>query len=280
LQLLPEQKAAAEERLAVADKEAFRVAVADVRVHPSVASRTGLAMRVSWSLRAEPRLRPLFASINGSDLQLSSSQVDAAKRQRSASALRPINPAARLELSMNEGREALRLDTDFEAPADGAPTHVDFRGSFVVEMAAGAEQFVFDHLANASHPPKRFGSVTVRLGRVELPAEGKPGEARVEITVLYDERGAAFESYRTWMYHNEIWLEAKDGRRIRPRPTVATRRQDDGAIAVEYNFANVAGALSDYRIVYVAPTLITQSPVQFRLRNIPTTRAVQQGVSR
>jgi hypothetical protein len=277
LRLVRESKASADRSLAVADEGAFRVAVDAARIHPSVASRTGYALRMNWSLRAEPRLRPLYATITGNDLRLVSSVGTAARAQGSSAALRPISPAARLELSMNEGQEALRLDSDFETPAADAPTRVDFSGSFAIEMAAGPERFVFDHLVDPNRLPKRIGSVTVRPGRIEFPAEDKPNEARVEISLVYDERGPAFESYRTWMYRNEVWLEAKDGRRIRPRPMVATRRQDDGAVAVEYNFAGVAGTLADYRLVYVAPTLITQTPVQFQLRNIPVTRADRPG---
>jgi hypothetical protein len=277
LRLVRESKASADRSLAVADKGAFRVAVDAARIHPSLASRTGYALRMNWSLRAEPRLRPLYATITGSDLRLGRSEGIVARPEGASAALRPISPAARLELSMNEGQDALRLDSDFESLAAEAPTRVDFSGSFAVEMAAGPERFVFDHLVDPNHPPKRVGSVTVRLGRVEFPAEDKPNEARVEISLVYDERGPAFESYRTWMYRNEVWLDSKDGRRIRPRPLVATRRQDDGAVVVEYNFAGVAGTLADYRLVYVAPTLITQTPVQFQLRNIPVTRADHPG---
>jgi hypothetical protein len=277
LRLVPEPKASADRSLAVSDEGAFRVAVATARIHSSVSSRTGYALRMNWNLKAEPRLRPLYATITGSDLRLSRSEGIAARPEGSAAALRPISPAARLELSMNEGEDALRLDSDFESLAADAPTRVDFKGSFAVEMAAGPERFVFDNLVDPHQPPKRIGSATVRLVRVEFPAEDKPNEARVEINLVYDERGPAFESYRTWMYRNEVWLEAKDGRRIRPRPLVATRRQDDGAVAVEYNFAGVAGTLADYRLVYVAPTLITQTPVQFQLRNIPVTRADHPG---
>ena len=29
------------------------------------------------------------------------------------------------------------------------------------------------------------------------------GAVRIEISLVYDQGGPAFESYRTWMYHNE-----------------------------------------------------------------------------
>jgi hypothetical protein len=157
---------------------------------------------------------------------------------------------------------------------------IDFSGTLAVEMAAGPRRFVFDRLVAPEQPPQRAGSVVVRVRHVEFPEAGKPGDARVELSVVYDQSGPAFDSYRTWMYHNEVWLEAKDGRRLRPRPMVATRQQDDGGVAVEYNFADVTGPPANYRLIYGAPTLVTQSPVQFHLRNIPTTRVDQQGAQR
>jgi hypothetical protein len=271
--------------LSVANNGAFRVAVTSASIRPSPGSRTGSALRISWNLMAEPRLRPLFAAIAGHDLHAQMSEAgsvplgsEAAPARPAIAELRPISPAAKLELSMNEGQEPLLLDTDFEFPANGtANPNIDFGGSFAVEMAAGAKRFVFDNLAAPNQTAQRAGTVAVRLLRVEIPPHGKGDETKVQISVVYDQGGPAFESYRTWIYHNELWLEAKDGRRILPRPLVATQRRDDGGIAVEYNFADVTGSPADYRVVYVAPTLIVQTPVQFQLRSIPTTRVGQQG---
>jgi hypothetical protein len=271
--------------LAVADVTAFRVAVASASIRPPVASRTGYVLRIGWSLRAEPRLRPLFAAIAGSDLHAQTEEgkllpagAPTSAIQPAVTEFRPISPAAKLELSMNEGQDPLRLDTDFEFPAGRTWTpKIEFSGSLAVEMAAGRVRFVFDQLAAPDPPSQRAGSVVVRVRRVEFPMAGKPGDGRVEISMVYDQSGPAFESFRTWMYHNETWLETKDGRRLRPRPLMATRQQDDGGVAVEYNFADVTGTPADYRLVYVAPTLITSSPVRFQLRNIPATRADHPG---
>jgi hypothetical protein len=289
LELVLENRGSEGRPLAVADEGAFRIAVASATIRPPVASRTGFVLRIGWSLRVEPRLRPLFAAIVGQDLhvqttdasQVPSSDVTTAPPQPAITAFRPISPAAKLELSMNEGQDPLRVDTDFEFPATRTwSPKIEFSGSLAVEMAAGPKRFVFDNLAAPNRGLQRAGAVAVRLMQVEIPANGKPGEGRIEISVVYDQHGPAFESYRTWMYHNEISLETKDGRRLRPRPLVATRLQDDGAIAVEYNFADVTGTSADYRLIYVAPTLITSSPVRFQLQNIPTKRADHSGAQR
>jgi hypothetical protein len=266
--------------IAVADQGAFRVAVTLATIRPFAISRTRFALRIAWNLRAEPRLRPLFASISGSDLQAGFRSPNAGGAQPAYTGLRPISPRAKLELSLEEGQVPLELTSDFEFPSGEARPDVEFGGSFSVEMAAGPVRFVFDDLAAANQPLQRAGSVAVRLRAAEIPAGDKPGMAQVVVSAVYNQSGPAFESYRTWMYHNEVWLEAKskDGRRIRPGPLVATQREADGGFAVEYNFADVSGGPADYRLVYVAPTLITPTPVQFQLRNIPTARAPQPGV--
>jgi hypothetical protein len=270
--------------LAVADDGAFRVAVLSAKIRPSAISQTLFALRIGWSLQAEPRLRPLFASIAGRDLTVEASEsgrppVDVSGAAQPSLSLRPISPAAKLELSMEEGQEPLELDSDFECPATPKRLNITLGGSFAVEMAAAPERFVFDDL-NAPNPPaKRIGGVSVRLRHVEAPAGGNETATRVDLSVVYDQQGPAFESYRTWMYHNDVRLETKNGRRILPERLVATQTEADGARTVEYNFANVTGTLADYRLVYIAPTLITQAPVRFQLKNIPTTRARQQGTS-
>ena len=82
------------------------------------------------------------------------------------------------------------------------------------------------------------------------------------------------------MYHNEAFLENKSGQRLAPQPIVSTRRQGDGSIAVEYNFADVHGTSSDFRFVYVAPTLITQVPVEFRLLKIPVEQTASERIKK
>ena len=261
---------AREGELAVSDHGPFRVAViaAELRGTPDASPHL---LRVAWTLTAEPRLRPLFASI-AADRLVASSGADTFK---------PSTPTAKWELSLGEGADTLRLDSDFDVPPPLQPAQIEFRGAFGVEMAAGPQEIIFGDLASGRRETRRAGSVTVGLRGVEFPRPGEgQGTARIEISLVYDQGGPAFESYRTWMYHNEAALETKSGRRIAPRPIITTRQQGDGSVAVEYNFADIQGTPGDYRFVYVAPTLITQQPVEFRFSKIPVARAAQGGTRR
>jgi hypothetical protein len=256
-----------EGELAVSDGGPFRIAVIFAELRGPQGEAPHL-LRMAWTLTAEPRLRPLFASI-AADRLVASSGADTFKA---------TTPTAKWELSLGEGADTLRIDSDFEVPPPLAPAQIEFRGAFGVEMAAGPQEIVFGDLASGRRETRRAGSVTVGLGGVEFPRPGEgQGTARIEIRLVYDQGGPAFESYRTWMYHNEAALEAKSGRRIAPRPIITTRQQGDGSVAVEYNFADIQGTPRDYRFVYVAPTLITQLPVEFRFSKIPVARAARGG---
>jgi hypothetical protein len=270
LVLIPAGEASSRRELAVAQSGPFRVAILSASLRPSLSESPKL-LRIRWSLRAEPRLRPLYASIAARQFSASSD----------ATAFKLLTPTAKWEISMGEGSQRLELDSDFEIPAKSHPKVVKFGGSFEVEVAAGPERFVFDDLASPRRDSRKFGGTTVALQGVEFPSTGeKAGNAKIEISLVYDQGGPAFESYRTWMYHNEAYLEMKNGRRLNPQPIISTRRQGDGSVAVEYNFADVQGTLRDDRFVYVAPTLITPVPVEIRFPKIPLVRAAAEGMER
>ncbi len=176
---------------------------------------------------------------------------------------------------MGEGATSLRLDSDFEVPpALRAGERRVSRRRSVSKWPPGRSKSSLTIWPRDGRETRRAGSVTVGLREASnflAPGEGQ-GAVRIEISLVYDQGGPAFESYRTWMYHNEAALETKSGRRIAPRPIISTRQQGDGSVAVEYNFADVQGTPGDYRFVYVAPTLITQLPVEFRFPKIPVAR--------
>jgi hypothetical protein len=270
---------AREGELAVSDHGSFRVAViaAELRGTPGASPHL---LRVAWTLAAEPRLRPLFASI-AADRLGASIAADRLGASSGADTFKPSTPTAKWELSLGEGADTLRVNSDFEVPPPLQPAQVEFHGTFGVEMAAGPQEIIFGDLASGRRETRRAGSVTVGLRGAEFPRAGDgQGAARIEISLVYDQGGPAFESYRTWMYHNEAALETKSGRRIAPRPIITTRQQGDGSVVVEYNFADIQGTPRDYRFVYVAPTLITQLPVGFHFSKIPVARATRGGTRR
>ena len=92
--------------------------------------------------------------------------------------------------------------------------------------------------------------------------------ATVQIAVSYETGGPAFESHRTWIYHNQVYLETKAGTRIERSKSFTTELQADGGVAVGYTFENLKKKADAYKFVYVAPTLILNVPVEFEIKNI------------
>ncbi len=100
------------------------------------------------------------------------------------------------------------------------------------------------------------------------PVQDGTQKATVQIAVSYETGGPAFESHRTWIYHNRVYLETKTGKRIERSKSFTTKLQADGGVAVGYTFENLTNDPAAYRFVYVAPTLILNVPVEFEFKNI------------
>jgi hypothetical protein len=239
--------------LAVSSSGAFRVAAESV-------SRKGSILQVQLSVLAEPRLRPLFLTVADADLTA----------RVGDHALTPYSPSARRELPMS-GRGPAALSAVFSAPSE-LPESVMFslRGNFSVKVAAAPTELRFPRLTDAAPLARRRGGVTVTLQRSRFLTTGDGDHrARLRLVVAYDTGGPAFESHRTWLYHNEVFLVARDGTRLPVNDGFETTAQADGAAVIEYRFKGLpSGNAAEFELVYVAPTLLIDVPVEFDLRDI------------
>jgi hypothetical protein len=212
-------------------------------------------------LTAEPRLRPLFLKTAGRNLTVQ--VVD-------GPALEPFSPDAKLDLPFGDGGRGLRLAVDLRVPQDVPVAAVALRGRWDLTVAADAEPIAFESVAGSAGVSRRRGGVVVR---VEEAAFGEPVDGlragRVRVKVAYDTGGPQFESHRSWMFHNAAYLEDAQGRRTDRQPAFKTLLQADGGVVVEYEFAQVAGDPQSLRFVYVAPTLIVETPVEFGFVRVP-----------
>ena len=148
------------------------------------------------------------------------------------------------------------------------------------------ERIVFDKTSQTPGASRRRGGVTVRLREVKfeplaaavaappspIPSDSSnkpPAAVRAEIgvAVSYDTGGPAFESHRTWMFHNAVYLETEAGRRI-DFTEYDTNQQADGAVAVGYRWDKLAAPATQYKFVYEAPTLILDVPLDMKLDGI------------
>jgi hypothetical protein len=240
----------------------FRVALSSVALRPNFGFRAKPIVRVGLGISAEPRLRPLFLKYSLGDFTLESPE---------SLKLEAFSPHARVELPVQSKDRHVEVRMDFMVPPLAPPPEqVELTGKFVMETAAGTEQIRFRDLSRAEGVARRRGGVTVKLERVQFRrAAPLQHDLTIRVSVSYDAGGPAFESHRTWMLHNEVFLETDRTARIPHQGPVQTLRQGEGTLAVEYSFKGLAEAPEDYRFVYVAPVLLINVPIEFELKGIP-----------
>lgn len=246
---------------AIAYAGAFRIAVPSAELGPLPGDGASHKLRIRLELRAEPRLRPLFARIAGGDFAATVAGKE----------LEPISPDARLELPLASGARPLATHLDFRSPAADKPEFVSLRGKLTVQTAAAVEEFSFGPLGRTQPVSRRSGGVTVTLEDAQFRRiETGRHDLAVDVTVSYDAGGPAFESHRTWVFHNDAFLVAEGAEPRRP-DEFETLQQADGGVRLAYRFRELTGTPDSYRFVYAAPTLLVNVPVEFELKRIGVT---------
>jgi hypothetical protein len=260
--------------IAVDNRGAFRVAVLSLRQRPIVGDDANRLLRVRWSITAEPRLRPLFLKYAGRSLV---AEMPAGK------ALAPFDRDASLEVTAVDGAAPISQSCDFILPKGTAVASIRLRGQVKMLTAARGEPVEFRDLTRAKGSSKRRGGVTVTVNGVSsTPAKAKAaGSERiaVDVSISYDVGGPAFESHRTWIFYNRVYLETAAGTRIPADPSFKTIVQRDGAVGVAYHFTVSKIPLAKLNFVYVAPTLLIDVPVKFDFAALPFIPRKQAGSS-
>ncbi|MEI8383644.1 MAG: hypothetical protein WCJ09_26250 [Planctomycetota bacterium] len=246
--------------LAVQRSGPYRMAIHAAEVRPIVGNETARLLRISGKVSLEPRLRPLFLHFAAGDL--SAVTTDGLK-------LQPWNPAARYEHPVGDAGREVPLQLDYVIPNGESQSAVNLRGRLSVQLAAGTERVVFDRTSQSAGTARRRGGVTVRLREVAFePPQGEEIQAQIKVTVSYDAGGPAFESHRTWMFHNVVYMENEAHRRFE-FTDYDTLLQANGAVGVDYRWEHLPSPATQYQFVYEAPTLILDLPLDVHLDAVP-----------
>jgi len=259
IQLVPQSEKVSPE-IAVNRTGPFRLAITNVEIRPVVGEEPQRIVRVSGHLSIEPRLRPLF-------LTMAAAQVRATSDQEVA--LPPWSPEAKYEFPVADGGRDAPVRWDFRLPPEFIIKTISIQGKLGCQVAAATERVVFDQTSQTRGTVRRRGGVSVRLRHLNIePVESDLLNEEIGIVVSYDHGGPAFESHRSWIFHNAVYLETKDGKRT-SYTDFETTQQADGAIAVDYRWQTVAAPATQYLFVYEAPTLIIDVPIEIDLSGIP-----------
>jgi len=246
--------------LAVQRAGPIRLAIQSAEVRPIVGNPSSRLLRISGKVGLEPRLRPLFLHFAAADI---------AAIGKDGRRFEAWNPAATYELPVADAGRDVPVQFDYLLSQVEDPASVTIRGRLSVQLAAGTERIVFDQTAQTAGVARRRGGVTVRLRDVKFePMPGEKLRSEIKVTVGYDAGGPAFESHRTWMFHNAVYFENETSRRVN-FTEYDTSLQANGAVGVDYRWEQLAGPATQYRFVYEAPTLILDLPLEVNLEAIP-----------
>lgn len=230
------------------------------RVSLEAVMRQRGTVRAALQLQAEPRLRTLFVRVADADFSATAG----------SESLPPFSPRAVTELPMTS-REAARFAVQFRAPENGGGAELTLRGRATVHVAAAPAEVRFDDLSGKKVVYLRRGGVSVTLKRSALsPGTNGTKTLSARLAIAYDAGGPEFESHRTWIYHNDVRLESPDGTSYTPDGGFDVTQQLNGGVEVDYHFSGLPDRpLRDWQLVYVAPTLLIDVPVDFAFEDVP-----------
>jgi hypothetical protein len=254
LQLLPADGEASTE-IAVTYAGPFRVAVTSIKQRHEEND-----VRVGFVITGEPRIRSLFLTYQGRNWSI----------QAPPDQVFPIrSPASVLDLPLADGGRRIQFSIDF-VDTDKPIDKISLDGKFTVTSVVGNQQIRFRDLERGGGVARRRGGISVLLNKAtatKTPAGTY--DARIDAAVVYDAQGPAFESHRTWINHNHVYLETAEGKRIDFSGNQRTSISRTGAVLMEYPFPNLEHPLSEYEFVYVAPTLIVEIPATIHFADLP-----------
>lgn len=236
----------------------IRIAVEKAESKEVFGDPTRRLLRVTGHIAIEPRLRPLFFMMAAADFQAFVDQQ----------AIPSINPEAKFEFPVSDAGHEISFQWDFAHAADLSVELISIKGRMNCQIAAATERVVFDQKSLTPGTIRRRGGVTVKLRRVVV--EAQPNDrlnSEIGIVVTYDTGIRIFESHRSWMYHNAVYLETKTG--VRTAFTdFETTQQNDGSIAVDYHWSDLELPASQYLFVYEAPSLFIDIPIDIDLKEL------------
>ena len=243
-----------------ADNEtAFRVAVESIRWKTLFGDDKHRLLNVKWSVTPEPRLRVLFLKYVAASMSATANGKPLPK----------YSADSKLEIPVTGGAEPIELATAFLVPKSAKLSTIAFAGQITLLTAAAQESIAFRNLPKAKGAAKRRGGVTVTIRELSIGEKS----TSIGIAVAYDTGGPAFESHRTWLFHNRVFLRTASGKNVTPRPGFKTTLQRDGAIGVRYAFAVDKKSATSATFNYEAPTLLINVLVKFRFAKLPVPKS-------
>lgn len=231
----------------------FRVAAGPIERRILDQEKKQFLYRIPLELRAEPRVRPLFLRLIAKDATVTASDE---------TTLAPFTPDATYEIPIGKTGGIANHQLDFVGGDITGPLLMTIQ--LRATLAAMTEKFEFPiERTSFERAAKQQGAVHVELRQRQWPTADT---LKIEIGVRYASEITAFDSYRTWVYHNDaaITVAHENGEitTISPEPAFETIAETPGALRLRYSFKNIPPTASAIHFSYTAPTQVVETPLE------------------
>jgi hypothetical protein len=219
-------------------------------------------MEIAW----EPRFHPLFRQSQAENLVVQDDKGVALK-----SVVR--DGGGRLPI-----RNKLTADVQvlLEAPRRGVNHLGLLKGSFSIVGPSKMLGVTFDTLTKVDRstpvekvPFKTIDGVTVRIR--ELTTENDLWT--LGMLLEYPHNALEFESFESWLVHNEAFIENKAGKRFPPTGGYEIVEQEGNKAMINYRFVEekglVLGKPENWKLIYRTPGTISKVPIKFEFKDVP-----------
>jgi hypothetical protein len=213
----------------------------------------------------EPRVRPILFELKPQNLEVVDDQDRKIAVEENANPQQPDEEGMSLKASVSSSEIRTQFIIRLAQPNKGAEKIKSLKGKLDVLVPANIQTFEFDALAKAKDVKKQSGNVTVLLEKFK---ELDTGLWAAEVLLQFDSKSEAFESYETWFYDNEAFLQRADGTRFGNNAGQTLTESDEGRVGIQYRFVDAPGKMADYKFVYKTPSTIVRESVPFELKDI------------
>jgi hypothetical protein len=221
-------------------------------------------MEIAW----EPRFKPFLIDTRPQALTI--------KDDKNRELLPPDEGGSKVPV---ESPFAMTVDLRLPAVPRAVSKLNLLKGSMVVVGPTQMLEFTFDTLDVLEKDPKAReqtqDGVTVKLDKPAFE-KSRSGAAvwKFGVSLEYPPDGPDFESFQSWVVHNEIYL-VKEGanERLANNAGYATDNLTKNRASLTYNFVEEKkkplGKPGDWKLVYLTPGAISEVPVPFEFKDLP-----------
>jgi hypothetical protein len=219
-----------------------------------------LQFEIAW----EPRLQPILFEMKRDQTQVIDDQDRKIEVQGGGMAEAPEEETSTLKAAVDGSMVRTDFIVHMAQPAKGAEK-LRVAGVLNIVLPADIQTFDFAELGKSKNVKKEKGKVAVTLEQFAVLDEGLWG---ADLVLEFGSGGEAFESYETWFYDNEAYLQRADGTRFSMNGGVTLTESGDGKLGIQYRFVDAPGKLAEYKLVYKTPSAIVQEAIPFEFKDI------------